>query len=228
MSNQSKTTGSQQDPRVVRTRATVLGAGQDLMMEGGVRSITVEEIASRTGIAKTTIYRHWRSREELVLAVIAENGFTLPATRTSDPVRDIRTILVALWKALADPTRRSAMALVIDSVASNPGLASLHRDLLSARSSPLVDAIDRAIDAGAVQARLDAVFLSELLASPLIVRAFLRADGVDRRYIDRLVKVVLEIEGDGHAASRGSRGANQLSRQGAGGTGRPRRGGGSE
>lgn len=186
-----KTSEAKLHPRVVRTRSAVLAAGRRLMTERGVRGITVEEITKRTGIAKTTIYRHWPSREDLMLAIIAETGVELPTPHTNAPRRDIRAILVAVWKAMADPIRRSAFASMIDSTAANPELASLHRDFLSARGGPLTDAVTRAVEAGEARTGLDPELGAELLAAPIIIRAFIRADPLDRRYISRLMNEVL-------------------------------------
>ena len=59
------------DPRVARTRATVLGAAIDLLAERGYSGFSVEGVVERTGIAKTTLYRHWPTRDDLLAAAIA-------------------------------------------------------------------------------------------------------------------------------------------------------------
>src|SRR3954447_13304576 len=53
-------------------RAVILDATRELLSEGGVQSLTVEGVAARAGVAKTTIYRRWRSRDELAFAVLLE------------------------------------------------------------------------------------------------------------------------------------------------------------
>src|SRR5437870_35197 len=52
------------------TAKAILDATRELLAAGGVQRLTVENVAARTGIAKTTIYRRWRSKEELALAVL--------------------------------------------------------------------------------------------------------------------------------------------------------------
>src|ERR1700683_2837051 len=59
------------DPRVARTRATVLGAAIDLLAERGYSGFSVEGVVERTGIAKTTLYRHWPTRDDLLAAAIS-------------------------------------------------------------------------------------------------------------------------------------------------------------
>ena len=55
------------DPRVQRSRDAVLTTTFELLGESGVGGFTVDEVARRSGVAKTTIYRHWPSREALVI-----------------------------------------------------------------------------------------------------------------------------------------------------------------
>src|SRR5437660_7873953 len=55
-----------------RTEAAILKATSELIVEVGVRGLTVEGVAARSGVAKTTIYRRWRSKDELALAVILD------------------------------------------------------------------------------------------------------------------------------------------------------------
>jgi hypothetical protein len=92
---------------------------------------------------------------------------------------------------MVDPMRRSSVASMIESTATNPELALLHGEFLAAQSAPLTNAVDRAVTAGAAPANLDPAFAAELLAAPIIVRALVRADPLDRRYVDRVVHEVL-------------------------------------
>ena len=68
-----------------RARAEVLEAAADLVAEVGVERATIEEIAARSGVAKTTIYRHWPSKQALVVDAVrgvlpADGARPTPAT----------------------------------------------------------------------------------------------------------------------------------------------------
>src|ERR1700677_489690 len=54
------------DERVRRSRAAVIGATSQLLFERGFGGATVDEISRRSGVAKTTIYRHWPTRADLL------------------------------------------------------------------------------------------------------------------------------------------------------------------
>src|SRR5206468_349612 len=58
--------------RAARTEKAILDATRELLAEGGVHQLTVEGVAARSGVAKTTIYRRWRSKDELALAVLLD------------------------------------------------------------------------------------------------------------------------------------------------------------
>src|SRR5436190_966481 len=53
--------------RSARTEKAILDATRELLAEGGVRGLTVERVAARSGVAKTSIYRRWRSKHDVAL-----------------------------------------------------------------------------------------------------------------------------------------------------------------
>ncbi|MBN2623081.1 MAG: helix-turn-helix transcriptional regulator, partial [Acidimicrobiales bacterium] len=50
------------DPRIERSREQILAAAIDLLREVGYGGLTIEAVAARSGVAKSTIYRHWSSK----------------------------------------------------------------------------------------------------------------------------------------------------------------------
>src|SRR4029453_14587855 len=59
-------TGAARDPRVERSRRVILGAVLDELGEVGYGALTIEAVAARAGVGKSTIYRHWPGKLELV------------------------------------------------------------------------------------------------------------------------------------------------------------------
>jgi TetR/AcrR family transcriptional regulator, regulator of autoinduction and epiphytic fitness len=54
------------DPRVERSRRVILQAVLDELGEAGYGALTIEAVAARAGVGKSTIYRHWPGKLELV------------------------------------------------------------------------------------------------------------------------------------------------------------------
>src|SRR3954465_4600360 len=101
--------------RSERTEAAILAATRDLLAQGGVRGVTVEGVAARSGVAKTTIYRRWRDKDELALAAVWHELADLPAPTD---VADTRAELLAFIEPLVTILRTPLMGGVIRGLAS--------------------------------------------------------------------------------------------------------------
>src|SRR3546814_1248970 len=72
------------DPRVVRTRRHVLAAARTVLVEEGWQRVTVTRVADRSGYARTTLYRHWPQRLDLLRDLITEEVHLLHTVPTGD------------------------------------------------------------------------------------------------------------------------------------------------
>jgi AcrR family transcriptional regulator len=59
------------DPQVPEARGRILNAAYELFAQRGIRAVGIDEVIARAGVAKATLYRHFRSKEDLVLAFLA-------------------------------------------------------------------------------------------------------------------------------------------------------------
>lgn len=91
------------DGRIARTRAAVLRSATDLLVEGGPSAVTIDAIVARSGVAKSTIYRHWESRDDVLVDVIETCA---PALVSPDPAlgfeHAVRAIVDQARTALSD------------------------------------------------------------------------------------------------------------------------------
>ncbi len=88
------------DPRVARTRVAVLTAAREVLVDDGWEGVTVARVAERSGYARTTLYRHWPQRLDLLRDLIRAEASVAHST----PSGDLRADLVAELEAF-----RSAM-----------------------------------------------------------------------------------------------------------------------
>src|ERR1700691_2822801 len=75
---------TREDPRVARTRSVVLGAAADLLAERGYAAFTMDALVARTGVSKTTMYKHWPSRTILIAATVGAMATDPAAPDTGD------------------------------------------------------------------------------------------------------------------------------------------------
>src|SRR5438067_1344702 len=66
------------NPQVMRTKAAVLAATQQLISEAGVGGVTFERVSEKSGVARSTIYRYWASTSALIVDAFASLITPLP------------------------------------------------------------------------------------------------------------------------------------------------------
>src|SRR5262245_40415975 len=111
------------EARADRSKQAILAATRELLTEGGtVGSLTVEAVAARSGVAKTTIYRRWRDKWELALDAVMID--MLP--RFADPVdvgdtrKELITFLDSVVKTMSRPPLGPAMQGLVSEIATTP------------------------------------------------------------------------------------------------------------
>ncbi len=180
------------DPRVMRSRAAILDACADLISEQGLAGVTIEAVAARSGAAKTTIYRHWPSREALLIEAFGVcSGAPSPGEDRGDAREDLRHVLGGLARKLGDEDWVAAMGSLIDAAARDPELARLHAATMAERRRPLTDALARAAGRGELPADLDVDAAAALLAGPLFYRALVAREPVTPGFVDTVVDAAL-------------------------------------
>jgi AcrR family transcriptional regulator len=179
--------------RASRTETAILDATRELLSESGVRNLTVEKVAARSGVAKTTIYRRWRSKEDLALAVLIDFVQTIVAVPRGDGVR---SELVALLKGAVDTLGTTTMGPImqglVSELATNEDLSqAFHNQVVALRVAEVRKIVRRAVDRGELREDTDVDLLHELLFGPVYYRLFLSGQPLDRKLPGRIVDAVL-------------------------------------
>jgi TetR/AcrR family transcriptional regulator, regulator of autoinduction and epiphytic fitness len=146
----SQTTNRAGDKRVARSRAAVLEAGVELLVEGGPNAVTVEAVVQRSGVAKTTIYRQWSSRDELVADVIGEVARAVPAPPPDMPFEPALRMLMraSCDQAGDDRLRRAFPALLLAKAQGQPELDRLRAGAQDEQQARLEDLLRRGVAEG--------------------------------------------------------------------------------
>ena len=182
--------GRRSDPR---TEQAILAATRELLATNGVRGLTVEGVAARAGVAKTTIYRRYRSKDELALAVLidmVENVAAVPDLGDSraELVRFVDRAVQILGSTLMG---RVMQGLVSD-LADDPALAAAFRErVVGRRVAEIRRIVERGIARGELAPSADPEVLNELLFGPLYYRLLLSGKPLDRKLGERVVSTVL-------------------------------------
>jgi AcrR family transcriptional regulator len=203
-------TNRKADGRPERSKQAVLDATRELMKaEEGVRTLTVEAVAARSGVAKTTIYRRWRDKWELALDAVMIDmlpQFANP-TDVGDTRKEMITFLDSVTKLWASSPYGAAMQGLVSQIATEPKLARVYREqVVEPRREQLRPVIERGIARGDLRPDTDLRLVHELLLGPLLYRLLLSGPPLDRKLTTSLVDAVLDsFSPDGRARPMPSR-----------------------
>ncbi|GAA4984957.1 TetR/AcrR family transcriptional regulator [Yinghuangia aomiensis] len=186
-SSSSGTAPASLDPRVVRSRAAVLGAAREILFAEGWDAVTHASVAARSGVGRTTLYRHWPEAADLIRDVIAEQ---LAITRIA-PTGDLREDLIAQLEAfrlqLHDPGMERALRVIIERAGYLPAFTEMKETLYQEGSRGFREILRQAKAAGEVDARLDVGRAIDQLAGPLVYRRFLAGRSFTAAYVRHVV-----------------------------------------
>jgi len=179
------------DPRVERSRRVILTAALDLLGELGYGGLTVEAVAARAGVGKSTVYRHWPGKLELVEDAIRNLKAPL-VPGAGGPARDrVVDLLTQMAAQLAASTWSSCLPAIIEAAERDPEVLAIHRRLCDERRQVLVDLLAEGAAAGEFDGGPDLVQLAEYLVGPILSRRLLLREPFDPAGVPALVDRLL-------------------------------------
>ena len=177
------------DARIARSRARVLATTYELLTESGLAGVTIDDIARRSGVAKTTIYRHWSDRSDLLLEACSTlaPGPAIPDTGTlSEDLRLLlRTIRDDLQQAWA-----SVLPSIVDAAERDPLVRSLQSSLHERYAAPFDTVLRRARERDEPVGSLVAAQPVAMLIGALYYRRWFSREPLDERALEDLQVVV--------------------------------------
>jgi AcrR family transcriptional regulator len=169
-----------------------LQAATELLLCEGVGGVTIEAVAARSGVAKTTIYRQWDDRDELVVEAIgALSGETmcypLTASLRSDLIDGLSQLVSALKKA---PWGR-IVPMMLDAAERDDHFAALTKTFINNRRRPLRERLELARRNGEFAPDTDIDLLAGLFVGPLFYRRYITRQPISAGFAERVVDAVL-------------------------------------
>lgn len=180
------------DRRTVRSRARAIEATQALLAERGPAAITVEAVAERAGVARTTIYRNFGCLSDLIAAALDDLTSPPEAPDTGDVVADVTDILTGLDNALHHSAWGRLVPALLHAAEHNEQFADVQQRLVQRRRQTLLDVLRRGARQGRLPTDVDLDVLCDALAGTLYYRRLVTRRGPDVAAVAALVRHVLE------------------------------------
>lgn len=185
-----------EDPRITRTKQAVVDAAVDLLIEGGPSAVTIDAIVARSKVAKSTIYRHWDTRDDVLVDVLHTCGPELPDPAEDVPVVEaLREILYAVVDMTADPGTARVLSTLILLRMELDAILFQQQQLEKAQLKTLDRVLARGVAEGVIRPGYDVQQASAHLVGPLIFAHLTGSLPSDRRLADQTIDVFLAAYG---------------------------------
>jgi AcrR family transcriptional regulator len=174
-------------------REAVVAATLAELAEGGYSALRIEQVAQRAGVNKTTLYRRWGTREELVLEAMLDRAAEhIPVPDTGS----LRQDLLELARRAAANATSPEVAAMARAVAGEPGrdsrMAQANHRFWTERLTMDGAIVVRAIERGEVAPSTDPRVVVEAVLGPLHLRLLLTREPVDDTFLASIVDVVVD------------------------------------
>jgi AcrR family transcriptional regulator len=184
-----RTRGRPRDPRADQA---ILKATTELLGEVGYARLTIEAIAARAQVGKTTIYRRWKSKGLLVVDLIASIVDLGPTPDTGDTRADLLAFMRAVVNSLRDPLVGQSIPGLANDLPADDELASAFRELIIGPKLERVTAImARAIRRRDVPEDVDCVLVTDMLLGPILWRSMLTEQSLNDEALGQIIDPVL-------------------------------------
>ncbi|WP_433469778.1 TetR/AcrR family transcriptional regulator [Spirillospora sp. CA-128828] len=171
--------------RTARVRDAVREATLAELAEHGYRGLTVEGVAARSGVHKTTVYRRWGNADGLIADALdraAAEPWPVPDTGTL--AGDLRDLARLVLHGFTDPAEGPvARAFVLAAAQSGDAARALHA-FLARRNEQAAVLVERAARRGEVPPGTDAAEVVRIAVAPLYYRLFITGEPVDEAAAD--------------------------------------------
>ncbi|KAA2265835.1 TetR/AcrR family transcriptional regulator [Solihabitans fulvus] len=173
-------------------RVAVLAATLAELIDRGYAALTVDQVAQRAGVHKTTVYRRWTDRQAVVVDALTDlvgGSIQIPDSGTVED--DLRELARSLVRWLTSPAGRAVHAVIQSDAVRVPEIAEVQRRFIQDRYRRAEPVVRRAIERGELPAETDPTDLLRMLIAPIHFRLHVAAEPVDEATADRAARATL-------------------------------------
>ncbi|MBT2368573.1 TetR/AcrR family transcriptional regulator [Streptomyces sp. ISL-10] len=186
-------------PRSAETDAAILAATRASLVELGWSKLTMGEVAGRAGVAKTTLYRRWTNKNELVVDAVAVLFDELELPDRGSLVADVEGVVLQFADLLGRPeTKTALMGVVAESTCDDALRGRIREAIVDRQKRLVVEGRKRAQDRGELPYEADPEtearntdLIFDVVAGAVVHRALVSAEPVDAEWARRFTALLV-------------------------------------
>ncbi|MGW5846594.1 TetR/AcrR family transcriptional regulator [Streptomyces sp. NPDC055254] len=195
-------------PRSAAADAAILAATRDALVELGWSKLTMGDVSARAGVAKTTLYRRWAGKSELVVDAVAELFDSLELPDRGSLEADIEYVVLRFAELLRRPEARTALMAVVAESTRDEALRDRIRSAIVDRQKRLVVlGRERAQARGELPYEDESVadhttdLIFDVIAGTVVHRALVSSEPVDEFWVATFTALLMHGLRGGAAAA---------------------------
>jgi AcrR family transcriptional regulator len=170
----------------------VLEAALAVLLEGGTERFSIAEVAARADVHETSIYRRWRTRENLIVdAMLANSQRIVPIPDTGAVRDDLVAVAESVAAFLSSPVGLAFVRAGVLSV-DDEALATARSEFWSTRGELASVIISRGVERGEVRPGVEAALVLQTLIAPLYMRVLVTHTPIGDDLPERLADLVYD------------------------------------
>lgn len=186
-------------PRSAAADAAILAATREALVELGWSKLTLGDVATRAGVAKTTLYRRWSGKNELVVDAVAELFAELELADRGSLAADIEGVVLQFAAILARPEAKSGlMAVVAESTRDDALRARIRASIVDPQKDLVLEGRARAQARGELppetapeEAARTVDLIFDVVAGAVVHRTLVSAEPADEEWVRSFTRMLL-------------------------------------
>jgi len=158
------------DPRIARTRQFAMDAALELVAEAGILNCSFENVSARSGISRSTLYRHWDDKSQLLMDALRSQRMERVAPDTGNFRDDMLTAMLELGHALAKTPWGTMVAQLMAAAAVDLEVAKIQIDIAEYHTAIDTKIVNRAIERKELAKSTDPEHTVLLFSAPIFYR----------------------------------------------------------
>lgn len=181
-----------EDPRVARSRHVVRRAVLEELAMVGYGSLTIEAVARRAGVGKSTIYRHWSSRVDLIADAFEHaHQETVPDVKSESPRGRVVRLVGHVAQVATDPLFSRCIPALIEGAELDERLRAFHHQYSAVRRGELAAVIADGVENGAFESSIEAETAAIALLGVVFYRRLMTPEPFAPADAEALVAAIL-------------------------------------
>ncbi|MDD3765232.1 MAG: TetR/AcrR family transcriptional regulator [Nevskiales bacterium] len=183
-----------QRPRSLAAERAILSATLRILAEDGYAGLTIDRVAATARASKSTIYRRWKNKEHLILALFERLPVAMPEAGDSFEA-ELLSAFRQFARIMDESPLRGVLPMLVAECVNNPALAAALAKVNDRRRVPLRQIIERAVERGELVRGTDVELVIDVLQGAIAIRLYFLLDQVTEDWIRSLVQLIRDGAG---------------------------------